>query len=89
MEKIQVKVLVACCNAAGEPTLYPVLVHCALEQYDNGDHYEAAKEEAGFHGYEMVVLAIDENDDVPPELWELYDFGPDGFGSEIDISGEA
>jgi hypothetical protein len=59
---------VACCNASGEPELYFVRVQCTQDEYENGDHYDAAcaaAEAAGYEGWRHKISeawVCDEND---------------------------
>lgn len=55
------KLIVAATNANGEPDFFFCKVRCTGEQYDNGEHYDKAKDAAEDEGYE-AYLAIDEND---------------------------
>lgn len=57
----QVRCVVAGVNASGEPDLYFVKVRCTEDEYDNGDHYERAREAADDDGYE-TYLTYDEHD---------------------------
>ncbi|MFA7219056.1 MAG: hypothetical protein WC119_00830 [Synergistaceae bacterium] len=67
---MKVKCTVACVNANGEPDFHFVTVKCTQEQYDNGDHYDAAKQDAEKEGYEPF-LAYDENDPLMSmTVWE-------------------
>jgi hypothetical protein len=58
---MKVTCVVACANSNGEPDFYPCIVDCSQEQYDNGEHYDAAKDAAADAGYEPY-LAYDHND---------------------------
>lgn len=53
--------IVSCLNSNGEPDFFFVKVQCTQEQYDNGYHYEAAKDFAEDEGYE-AYLVYDQND---------------------------
>jgi hypothetical protein len=61
MEHIMVNCIVAVRDAEGVPDFYPVKIECTKEQYDNGEHYDAAKYTAKDDGYD-AYLAYDEND---------------------------
>ena len=63
-----VKVVVAG-NGFDGPDFYFCKVECNQEQYDNGEHYDAAKSAAANNGYDSPMVAFDEND--PPKL--LFD----------------
>ena len=67
-----VKVMVACSNASGEPDFYFVKVRCTQEQYDNGDHYDAAKDAASERDYEGAMVAFDENDSAGKAMLPLF-----------------
>jgi len=58
---MRIRVLVSARNVSGEPDFYPCIVYCTQDQYDNGDHYEAARQQAIDEGYDPF-LAYDEND---------------------------
>ena len=59
---MKIKCLVACANSNGEPELLRVTVECTQTEYDNGYHYDKAKEFAEGDGYESPVWVADEND---------------------------
>lgn len=82
---MNIKCVVTCLNASGVPDLHPVLVTCTQEQYDEGEHYEHAKDNATLDGYENCGLVYDEND--YPKLIKLFNFN--GQTNAIDIVGEA
>lgn len=50
-------------NGANGPELMPVIVDCNKEQYDSGDHYDAARDII-MENYDVSYtnLIIDEND---------------------------
>lgn len=48
-------------NADGEPDIYYCKIKCTEDQYNCGDHYDAAKDAAEDAGYD-ALLAADEND---------------------------
>jgi len=56
-----IKCAVFSINSNGEPDIFFCKVKCSQEQYDNGEHYEKAKELAEENSYDPV-LACDEND---------------------------
>lgn len=78
-----IRMLVACHYRSGVPGLFPFIVVCTQEQYDNGDHYEAAKE--ALYMYEGPYVVIDENDDVSEEVLSCFDWIE---APVVDISGE-
>jgi len=53
------------------PDLYFCIVRCRECQYDKGEHYEAAKEQALEAGYDGPLVAIDEHD-RPQSLFDLF-----------------
>ena len=60
---MKIKCVVACTNAQGDPDLFSCVVECSKEQYDNGDHYDMAKDLARDDDYEGPdMVAFDEND---------------------------
>ena len=60
---ITIRVVVAATDKGGSPDFCPVVVHCTGEQYLDGDHYEAAKENAQERDYEGPdYVAFDEKD---------------------------
>lgn len=68
-----IKCIVAAVNASGEPDFFFCKVECSKEQYDNGEHYEAAEELAEEEGYEPK-LAYDERDPAGRAMLELLDW---------------
>ncbi len=44
------------------PDLFPVIVECSQPDYDDGQHYDLAREEAGAAGYDEPMVVFDEND---------------------------
>lgn len=70
-----VKCVVACRDASGCPTFFPCSVSVSQDDYDDGAHYDIAKNEAGDYGYEFGLAAIvyDENDG-PEWLFEQFDW---------------
>ncbi len=66
----KIKCAVACTNSNGEPDFYFVTVKCTDEQYENGDHYDRAKEEAEEAGYDPF-LVYDENDPYSAKIMSM------------------
>ena len=66
-----VKCIVATRNSFGEPDLFFVKVSCSETQYNEGWHYEAAKEKAEDEGYESY-LVYDENDSAGKAMLVLF-----------------
>lgn len=68
---MEVKCVVACHNASGEPDLFFVKVECSEVDYDHGDHYEKAESAAYDEGYSGPMVVFDENDG-PSGLFALF-----------------
>lgn len=49
---MQIRCVVACCNASGSPDFFPVKVTCDQNQYENGYHYDLAIEAARESNYQ-------------------------------------
>ena len=66
---------VQCC-VAGEgsngPDLWFVVIDCTNEQYENGDHYIAAKEWATSQDIDGPYVVFDENDPPGNNLMKLF-----------------
>lgn len=62
MRETKIRCVVACRDAGGTPTFYPIEFVCSTEAYENGDHYLVAQEMAREDGYESVGIVYDEND---------------------------
>lgn len=56
------KVVVAAVNAAGSPDFFFCKVNCLPADYNEGIHYEIAKQAAKENGYEKPMVAFDELD---------------------------
>ena len=70
---ITIRCVVAVINSNGAPDFYFVHVRLTKEQYDEGAHYEAAKNDAEANGYE-AYLAYDERDVAGAKLMDLFDW---------------
>lgn len=68
---MDVKCVVACHNAGGEPDLFFCGVKCSAEEYGVGEHYERAEEYAQEQGYSGPMVVFDENDG-PKALFDLF-----------------
>lgn len=68
---MEVKCVVACHNAGGEPDLFFVKVECSQDEYGYGDHYEKAESAAYDEGYSGPMVVFDENDG-PSGLFDLF-----------------
>ncbi len=62
MKDLVINCVVACHNASGEPDFFFCRIGCMQEQYDEGEHYEAARCQAQLQGYEGDFVVYDEND---------------------------
>ena len=60
-----VKCLVACDTGDG-PDVAFVMVDCTKDQYENGEHYDAAKDWALDQDCDAPMVVIDENDRPKP-----------------------
>jgi len=69
-KSMTIKMVIAASGFDG-PDLYFCKVECNEEQYENGDHYDCAKEAAAESGYEEPMVAFDENDSPKP-LFNLF-----------------
>lgn len=69
---LTIRCVLACRNSEGAPDLFPAIVDCTQEQYDNGEHYEAVESSASEAGYEEPYLCFDEND--KKNLIALFDW---------------
>ena len=67
-----IRMIVASCNAIGEPDLFFCKVFASPKQVDNGDHYERAKQAASDDGYEGDMVAFDENDSAGKAMLPLF-----------------
>jgi hypothetical protein len=68
------KVVVACYNASGEPDFFFCKVNCLPADYDEGVHYEIAKQAAKDNGYERPNVAYDESDSPAKELFKMFEW---------------
>ena len=65
------KMIVAGTNANGEPDLFFLRMHCTLEEYNEGEHYEEARRIADIEGYKPPFVPFDENDTAGKALLPL------------------
>jgi len=68
------KVIVFCYNSNGCPDVYPVKVNCEKKDFDDGEHYLLALNEAydaGFRGYFKRGMVVIDNTD---NLFSHFDF---------------
>lgn len=68
-----VRCVISALNASGVPDFCACRVLVTQDQYDNGDHYDAAKTAAEEAGYESIGLIYDENDG-PEWLFEHFNW---------------
>lgn len=59
---MQIKCVVACDNSEGIPDFFPCVVECSQEEYDEGNHYDSAREMALDANYGGKMVVYDEND---------------------------
>jgi hypothetical protein len=72
-------------DANGTPTLFPCVVLCTREQYDEGDHYEGARAASLDAKYENPQHVHDDRDG-PAFLFRHF---RNEFGTVIDIREDA
>jgi len=65
---------VAATNANGEPDLFFCYVRCTSEQYDNGEHYDAAKWLALEEDYEGPDMVAYDEFDPPKAAFNLFEW---------------
>ena len=65
---------VAAINSNGEPSFYFVKIDCTQEQFDNGNHYDAAMQKARDEGYEphLAYDAVDAAGKAAMKLFEWH-----------------
>jgi hypothetical protein len=86
----RVKCVVACRDADGVPAFFPVVVYCDVDQYNDGDHYDAAMNLAEDHSYESInpnTVVFDENDG-PEWLFKQFDWEKEVAVIQIDDNWE-
>lgn len=62
MEKMNIKVAVACSDSAGTPSFFITTVAVTQEEYDDGFHYELAQDDAIEEGFESPFVCFDESE---------------------------
>jgi hypothetical protein len=67
-------VIAVTADRSGSPNFASVTVECSQEQYDSGDHYDAARNWASGEGYDGPFVVYDQNDGP---AWLLDHFPPD------------
>ena len=68
---MNINCVVACRDSNGSPDLYALRIQCTEDQYENGDHYERAKEAVEENGYEASDIVFDENDHVFKVMFQV------------------
>jgi hypothetical protein len=66
-----VKVVVLATNSEGSPEFCTCTVNVTSAQYDEGEHYDLAKEKAEAEGYEAPMIAFDARDQAARQLGEV------------------
>ena len=79
-----IRCIVAVNNSAGEPDLFFVKVRCSEEEYNNGDHYDAAKNYFDDEGF-VPKIVFDENDPGGRAMLSLFAWDT---ASVIDTDGD-
>ena len=71
---MEIKCIVACHNANGDPDLFFVKVEATQEQIDNDEHYDRAREEAELCGYDACITSVtfDENDSAGKAMLDMF-----------------
>lgn len=69
------RMVVAATNANGEPDFFFTGVTCSRTQYQNGEHYDFAKEIAKESGYESPMVAYDEFNSAGKAMMPLFTWG--------------
>lgn len=67
-----VRCVVACTGGNG-PTFYPVVVECPEYMYEDGDHYELAREAAEDQRYDGPFVVFDDRDG-PDWLFDQFEW---------------
>lgn len=70
---MDLKMIVLSINASGEREFHSCSVSVTEAQYENGDHYRLAEENAEYNGY-TPVLSFDPNDRAARQLRDLDDW---------------
>ena len=59
---LELRMMVACHNAGGEPDFFFCKVRCRRAEYNDGEHYALAGRRAEKEGYIGPMVTIDEHD---------------------------
>jgi hypothetical protein len=65
--------MVVAANGFDGPDFYFCKVECSQAQYNDGEHYDAAKRAARGNGYDDPMVAFDEND-PPKPLFKMFNW---------------
>lgn len=84
-EVLHVKTVTACTNSEGSPDFTFSVIRCTQDQYDEGDHYEAAKDQAREDGYEGEMVVFDENDIANGPTWLIGFFEWTSLGEPVNL----
>lgn len=68
---MNLKMIVLSRNASGGPCFHTCEVEATPEEYENGDHYGKAIENAEFNGYESPFEVFDENDEAAKQMFDI------------------
>jgi hypothetical protein len=69
---IDTKVVVLCTNSNGAPEFHTCSVSVTEKQISQGDHYELAKGNATYNGFEEPMIAFDAQDEAGKQLGEIH-----------------
>lgn len=70
-ETVYPKCIVLCSNSNGEQEFHTCAPEVTKEQYDNGEHYDLAKQNAEDNGYEGPMIAFDASDPAARQLGSI------------------
>lgn len=70
-KKLYPKMVVLCQNSDGEPEFHTCSPEVTRSQYDEGAHYDMAKENAADNGFEEPMIAFDKTDAAARQLGEI------------------
>lgn len=70
-ETMYPKVVVLCRNSEGVPEFYTCAPEVTRRQFDDGAHYDLAKENAADNGYEEPMIAFDKTDAAAAQLGDI------------------
>lgn len=59
---MKIRCVVSCVTADGTPSFFPCEVEVTQEEYNNGSHYDMAKDMAFEADFEQCGVVYDEND---------------------------